>query len=282
MYTMWVYRAFVGDDDDDLMWGQFDAFTKGIFGEQRLAWYLFDTARQAVYDSKNKLENRIDVPLLAKAKDVESFEGRLLWSTCDAIAAYYRYCLRATEKPVLALDSELWRQISSKQYIAYFYEEVRELCRDIKFAREVVIAVVDGYEKSAHQARLNIQDVLDMRYGFGYWSSRRDTERLFKKELGYVYVMANPSMDGLLKIGMTSRDPSLRANEVSSSTGVPHKFVVIHSVWALNCRVAEEAIHQELESYRYSPNREFFCLPVKDAINTVDRIVDDINRCVAA
>src|SRR6185369_11781349 len=38
---------------------------------------------------------------------------------------------------------------------------------------------------------------------------------------GFVYALINPSMTGLVKVGRTERDPTGRAHELSSATGVP-------------------------------------------------------------
>ncbi len=43
---------------------------------------------------------------------------------------------------------------------------------------------------------------------------------------GYVYVLMNSSMRGLVKIGKTEREPEERAKELSASTGVPTPFMV--------------------------------------------------------
>jgi hypothetical protein len=43
---------------------------------------------------------------------------------------------------------------------------------------------------------------------------------------GFIYVLINVSMDGLVKIGKTQRDPEKRAIELSSATGVPTPFIV--------------------------------------------------------
>jgi hypothetical protein len=43
---------------------------------------------------------------------------------------------------------------------------------------------------------------------------------------GYVYILINPSLKGLLKVGQTKKDPEERAKEISQGTGVPtHYFV---------------------------------------------------------
>ena len=43
---------------------------------------------------------------------------------------------------------------------------------------------------------------------------------------GYVYVLSNPSIPGIVKIGMTERDVPARALELSASTGVPEPYDV--------------------------------------------------------
>ena len=45
--------------------------------------------------------------------------------------------------------------------------------------------------------------------------------------VGYVYIMTNPAMPGLVKIGSTTLLPDERARQLSSSTGVPRPFQVV-------------------------------------------------------
>jgi ribosomal protein S27E len=43
---------------------------------------------------------------------------------------------------------------------------------------------------------------------------------------GYVYVLSNESMPGLVKIGFTARDITKRVTELNSGTAVPAPFVI--------------------------------------------------------
>ena len=88
---------------------------------------------------------------------------------------------------------------------------------------------------------------------------------------GYVYVLMNPSMQNLVKIGKTKREPEERAKELSSTTGVPTPFVVVYNCYFESCSNAESFIHKYLEhkGFRVSSNREFFEIPIKDAIDSV-------------
>lgn len=88
---------------------------------------------------------------------------------------------------------------------------------------------------------------------------------------GYVYILINPSMDGMVKIGKTNRDPMERAKELSASTGVPTPFISVYNEYFDDCTFAEKYIHNLLEQkgYRVADNREFFEIPIKDAIQLV-------------
>lgn len=75
---------------------------------------------------------------------------------------------------------------------------------------------------------------------------------------GWIYILSNPCMPGLLKIGMTTNPPSVRAKELSSSTGVPEKFVVEGAYFSDDPRGDEAAIHSALNEHRINEAREFF------------------------
>ena len=76
---------------------------------------------------------------------------------------------------------------------------------------------------------------------------------------GYIYVLINPSMQGLVKIGKTTREPSDRAKELSAVTGIPTTFILVFDQYFDDCSRAEEYIHSLLErkNYRVSSNKEF-------------------------
>lgn len=95
---------------------------------------------------------------------------------------------------------------------------------------------------------------------------------------GYIYILINPSYKQLLKIGKTSRLPEERAAELSSSTGIPTRFYVAYQERVDDCDTAESFIHKRLEPYRVNSGREFFELPLQDAIRIVSSIASEVNR----
>ena len=88
---------------------------------------------------------------------------------------------------------------------------------------------------------------------------------------GYIYVLANSSMPNMIKVGKTTRQPSLRAQELSSVTGVPTPFLVVYEKQFNDCNSAESFIHEllSIKGFRVSANREFFNAPVHDVIEAV-------------
>jgi len=95
---------------------------------------------------------------------------------------------------------------------------------------------------------------------------------------GFVYILKNSSYpDDLLKIGMTTRTPEIRAREIfENSTGVPHPFEVFYKHKVSNCELAEKIIHKRLVKYRNHEYREFFKIPGIDAINIIESTCKEI------
>jgi hypothetical protein len=88
---------------------------------------------------------------------------------------------------------------------------------------------------------------------------------------GWVYVLVNPSIPGLVKIGQTTKSPAERAMELSRATGVATEFVLVFEQEFADCLAAERDIHAALDhcGMRYKSNREFFRGPIPDIIRVV-------------
>lgn len=75
---------------------------------------------------------------------------------------------------------------------------------------------------------------------------------------GYVYILTNPAMPGMVKIGRTERDPDQRSEEISKATGVPMPFEIYNWVFVPDCHQVEAEIHAALDDCRVNADREFF------------------------
>jgi hypothetical protein len=85
---------------------------------------------------------------------------------------------------------------------------------------------------------------------------------------GWVYILSNVAMPGLLKVGQTTRSPEERALELAT-TGVPTPFEV-EVAWPVDdVREAERQAHEALAKFRVSESREWFRVSVPEALNSL-------------
>ena len=89
---------------------------------------------------------------------------------------------------------------------------------------------------------------------------------------GYVYVMSSKSFPGLVKVGYSLKEPTLRAIELSS-TGVPHPFVVAYDVLVFNPKEVEQAVHRKFHGEGRHESKEFFRTSVAEAIARIKQVL---------
>ena len=89
---------------------------------------------------------------------------------------------------------------------------------------------------------------------------------------GWLYVITSPSLPGLTKIGCTRRlNPSIRIKELSSSS-LPEPFHAHCFVFSDDCFELENNVHKYFDKERVNPDREFFRIEPKDAIDVLKEI----------
>lgn len=81
---------------------------------------------------------------------------------------------------------------------------------------------------------------------------------------GYIYVLSNPSMPGLLKVGRCIDGGRARAKQLYQ-TGVPTPFIVEFELLSDEPETVEEFAHDRLHGFRVNGSREFFRTAVHDA-----------------
>jgi len=89
---------------------------------------------------------------------------------------------------------------------------------------------------------------------------------------GWVYIITNESLKGLVKIGYSLKDPKLRAKELRSS-GVPNNYVVVYEILTINPIEVEKKIHSILNDSKYS--KEWFNCSINEAINAINNVVKE-------
>lgn len=81
-----------------------------------------------------------------------------------------------------------------------------------------------------------------------------------------VYVVTNPAMPGLVKIGYTSQADAKDRIAQLYGTGVPVPFNLEYAARVDNTEKVEEALHTAFAPYRINPKREFFRIEPEQAI----------------
>ena len=89
---------------------------------------------------------------------------------------------------------------------------------------------------------------------------------------GWLYVISSPSLPGLVKLGCTRRlNPALRVRELSSSS-LPEPYHAHCFVFSDDCFELENNIHKYFDKERVNPDREFFRIEPKEAIDALKEI----------
>ena len=84
--------------------------------------------------------------------------------------------------------------------------------------------------------------------------------------MGSVYVLTNPAIPGLVKIGMTDQnDVNVRVGQLYT-TGVPLPFTIEFAGSVDDPAKVEEAFHIAFGPHRINPKREFFRIEPEQAI----------------
>jgi hypothetical protein len=78
------------------------------------------------------------------------------------------------------------------------------------------------------------------------------------EDSGVLYVLTNPFMPGLVKIGCTTGPVEERIKALSSATGVPVAFQCHFAAQVESMTAKEKTLHQLFSDKRVNPNREFF------------------------
>jgi hypothetical protein len=95
---------------------------------------------------------------------------------------------------------------------------------------------------------------------------------------GYVYILQVKDIDlPVCKIGMTTRNPYQRCEEINISSTGDFIWEVAYSVAVSDCGKLELQVHQKLDPLRQK-RREFFNLNPKDAYQAMLSIIDHQNE----
>jgi hypothetical protein len=165
---------------------------------------------------------------------------------CLAVVGFERF-------EVLRLSAELWARETLASAHAPNIFDGTELMLAIRVAR-----IYSGTEEDL--ARNYISAVAEtVLPEIAPSGSANKPRPVYEKPIrcGFVYVLTNPSLSGMVKIGMTTGTVHTRAKELSRSTSIPTPFK-IHAFFESKNPAADEArAHEALQDARV-PSSEFF------------------------
>ena len=90
---------------------------------------------------------------------------------------------------------------------------------------------------------------------------------------GWVYVQTNQSLPGLVKIGFSTKEPAIRAVQLSG-TGLPYPYVVEYDVLVHGPLEVEQAVHKHLKALGQHEAKEFFRVTVTVAVQTIREVIE--------
>ena len=159
-----------------------------------------------------------------------------------------------------ALREEKRRLREQEQLLAEIAKEEAHLERERKAMDVAFAKALTDDERAAIKGDMAKIDkrLDDLRY-------RREHNKA-----GWLYVISSPSLPGLTKLGCTRRlNPTIRVKELSSSS-LPRPFVAHGFVFSDDCFALEAAIHKHFDDRRTVPDREFFNITPKEAIDVLE------------
>lgn len=97
---------------------------------------------------------------------------------------------------------------------------------------------------------------------------------------GTVYVLTNPAIPNMVKIGKTTRNVELRLADLYS-TGVPLPFECEYAAKVKDVDKTEKAFHTAFEPSRVNPRREFFNINPEQAIAVLELMaIEDVTPAI--
>lgn len=109
-----------------------------------------------------------------------------------------------------------------------------------------------------------------------YYTNRKKHNTIPKGQTNcqWVYILSNPTLSGMLKIGFTKNKPTERVKQINAGTGVPVDFNVEWAYPCFNAHDLEKEIHQHLQNkgLRVNNKKEFFYITLDQAKEVIKEL----------
>ena len=98
---------------------------------------------------------------------------------------------------------------------------------------------------------------------------------------GIIYLLSNPAMPGIIKIGKTTHEDIKVRMQQLYQTGVPLPFECIYAATVNNIEEVEKALHIAFNPNRLNPKREFFEIEAMQAIAIIKLLqIENVSNLV--
>ena len=188
--------------------------------------------------------------------NIERIENRLEQMRDDPRTSHYEY-KSGLQGFYFTLDEEIWGQMLCKMWMARCYTK----SRDYPTNKER-IEKIDSYKEDVEHMSTPWKE---------YLINCNNTS-------GYIYILGNPGMPGIFKIGETHKQkPKDRAIKLYSEgkTAVPARFSVEYERKTFDCLDLETHLFEELYGSRVSFDKEFFQMELGRLKTTVDKLMSE-------
>jgi len=90
---------------------------------------------------------------------------------------------------------------------------------------------------------------------------------------GWVYIVINRSLNGLVKVGFSTKDPVLRISDFNNA-GLPYEHELVYCALVDNPYEIEQKVHSHLKTHK--ENKEWFKCSIVTALSAVREIATTI------
>lgn len=100
----------------------------------------------------------------------------------------------------------------------------------------------------------------------------------YSEGAGWIYILSTREQPEVLKIGRTDRSVADRVREINSATGVLVPWAARRVYRVRNAQEAEAEIHRRLAEYRIRMDRQFFEMPIGQAVEIIDAYLEEAEQ----
>jgi hypothetical protein len=100
--------------------------------------------------------------------------------------------------------------------------------------------------------------------------------RLGVRMKGFVYIISNPSLPGLVKVGYSMKDPGFRVKNDFDPAGLPDDYVIEYFALVDDPRDVEGRVHDILKSQNCHHKKEWFRAAPIEVVSVLRGVADNI------